>query len=274
MAKHVFTVKKNGEDIELAVLKPNNKTHIKAQEVYNQVFAAAVRSGAYLRDTIDKLLKDHGLWDDERENAYQDIRNRINNGEKKLAGGGIKLAEAKNIALDIRRARAELITLLTDRNKYDSHTAEAQAENARFNYLVSSCVVYNDTGEPYFKSYDDYLERSDEQTSIECATKFANVFYNLSDDFEQNRPENKFLKKYKFVDEKLRLVNKEGHLIDAEGRLIDEDGRYIKYVGDKKVFIDIDGNEVDEEGNYVADFSPFLDDEGNPIVEESVTAES
>ena len=85
----------------------------------------------------------------------------------------------------------------------------------------------------------------------------------LDNDYESNLPENKFLKKYKFIDDKLRLVDKKGRLIDADGKLIDEEGRYIDDQGN---YIDKYGNRVDKDGEYLVESKPFLDDDGNPIV--------
>jgi hypothetical protein len=91
----------------------------------------------------------------------------------------------------------------------------------------------------------------------------ASMVYGLDNDFEKTLPENKFLHKYKFVDEKLRLVDKQGRLIDAEGRLIDDKGRYIDEAGN---YVDKFGNKVDKDGEYLFESKPFLDEEGNPIV--------
>jgi hypothetical protein len=116
---------------------------------------------------------------------------------------------------------------------------------------------------------EDYLNRATEQVAVLGAQNLANMLYGLDSDYENNLPENKFLKKYKFVDDKLRLIDKQGRLIDEEGRLIDESGRFIN---DKGEFVDKFGNRVDFDGNYVVEFKPFLDDDGNPIVEETNNA--
>ena len=71
------------------------------------------------------------------------------------------------------------------------------------------------------------------------------------------------MKQYKFVDDKLRLINKDGKLVDEQGRLIDENGRFINEKGE---FVDKDGNLVNSEGDYVVEFTPFLDDDGKPVV--------
>jgi hypothetical protein len=148
----------------------------------------------------------------------------------------------------------------------DSHTAEGQADNARFNYLVSACVVYKNNGNKYFKNYEDYLNRASDPVSFIAAQKLASIMYGLDSDFEKKLPENKFLLKYKFVNDNLELVDNKGRLIDASGRLIDQNGRFINEEGK---FIDKDGNLVDESGDFLVEFQPFLDDNGNPINDNS-----
>ena len=187
-----------------------------------------------------------------------------------MSAGGIKLAEAKDIALSMRDARNEFRVLVAERTSMDANTAEAQADNASFNYLVYSCIVDPDNGKRVFNSLDDYEENADEPFAAKAAAALADKLYQLDPDYEKGLPENKFLVEYKFADEKLRLLNKEGKLVDEEGRLLNEDGRFIN---DDGQLIDIDGNLVDEEGEFIADFVPFLDDDGKPVVlEEKKTA--
>ena len=123
--------------------------------------------------------------------------------------------------------------------------------------------MYNDTKQPYFNNLEDYLNRATEEVAISGAQNLANMVYGLDNNYESNLPENRFLKKYKFVDDKLRLIDKKGRLVDEDGRLIDENGRYINEQG---VFVDKYGNEIDEDGEYIVTPEPFLDDDGKPIV--------
>ena len=166
----------------------------------------------------------------------------------------------------MKQIRDDIRDLISVRTSLDNHSAEGQADNARFNYLVSVCVVYNDTKQPYFSSMEDYLNKSTDPVAIKGAQNLANMLYGLDNDYETNLPENKFLKKYKFIDEKLRLVDKKGRLIDAEGRLIDDQNRYINEEGQ---FVDKFGNRVDETGEYVVEAQPFLDENGQPVVLEN-----
>jgi len=110
---------------------------------------------------------------------------------------------------------------------------------------------------------EEYLNRAGEEVSLLGAQNLANMLYGLDNNYESNLPENKFLKKYRFIDDKLRLVDKKGRLIDSDGRLVDENGRFIDENGN---FVDKYGNKVDAEGDYIVDTQPFLDDEGKPVI--------
>lgn len=261
--KQTFKTLVDGKNIEFNVKQPNLSQQREAQKVYNQSFSDAVKSGSIVRARLDDLLKEQGLWDDNKEARFAAIQQEISNNEKTLATGGISLNDAKLIALGMKKLRDELKDLISVKTNLDTHTAEGQADNARFNYLVSACVVYKDNNKTYFKNYEDYVNRSSETVAVLGAQILAAMMYGLDSEFERKLPENKFLLDYKFVDDQFRLINKDGKFVDAEGRLVDETGRYINEDGK---FVDKNGSLVDEAGDYVVDFKPFTDDNGKPII--------
>ena len=265
MNEKEFSVKIEDKDVKFLVRSPSFKNQREAQKVYNTAFTDAIKSNAVVRAKMDDVLREQGIWDDEKEEKLVELQNEIIKAERVLAKGGISLNKAKNVALDMKKTRDKIRELLLDKNSLDTNSAEGQADNTRFNYLVTVCTVYKDTEKPYFKDMDDYLEKSTDPVAIKGAQTLANMLYGLSDDYEQDLSENKFLKKYKFVDEKLRLINKEGHLVDEDGRLIDDEGRFIDEKGE---YVDKFGYPIDKDGNYVVDFEPFLDEDGKPVVVE------
>lgn len=234
-----------------------------AQKIYNQTFSDAVKSGSIVRARLDDLLKEQGLWDDHKQIKFVTIQTEIEKHTKALSKGGISLKQAKGIAVKIKRLREELRDLIAVKTNLDSHTAEGQADNARFNYLVASCLVYSDTKKPYFNSYEEYLNKASDIVAILGAQKLASIMYGLDGDFEKKLPENKFLLKYKLVNESLDYIDSQGRPVDEEGRLVDDQGRYINEQGQ---LVDKDGNLRTDTGEYISDFQPFLDDNGNPIV--------
>jgi hypothetical protein len=267
MKTKTFKTTVDGVEKEFLVKSPTLDNQREAQKVYNQAFTDAIKSKSVVRAKLDELLEDQGLWNDEKQAKFTLLQKELLEGEKKLAKGGFSLNEAKDLAIKMKKIRDDIRDLISVRTSLDNHSAEGQADNARFNYLVSVCVVYNDTKQPYFNSMEDYLNRSTESVALMAAQNLANMLYGLDNDYESNLPENKFLKKYKFVDEKLRLVDKKGRLIDNEGRLIDESGRYVDENGS---FVDKFGNKVDADGEYIVEQQPFLDDDGKPIIIEEM----
>lgn len=210
-------------------------------------------------------MREQKLWDDNKENSLRQLQNKIAENEKKLKSGGIKLSEAREIAISLRKQRAEIRTLTSEKINLDNNSAEAQADNAQFNYYVSACTVYGDNGKPYFKSYDEYMSKDDDPVVSKAASAMAQIIYNLEEDYDKKLPENEFLVKFKFADQSLHLINKQGKKIDSEGRLVDDEGRYIDENGN---YIDINGNKIDKEGNYIVEHTPFLDEDGKPLIED------
>lgn len=259
----VFNVNIDGKDTSLELKPLTIASQREAQKVYNQAFSDAIKTGSIVRAKLDDLLKDQGLWDEKKEAKFKTIQKQLLDKEKKLAEGGISIKQAKNIAIEMKKLRLEMRDLISNRTELDNHTAEGQADNARFNYMVSASVVYKDTQKPYFNNYEDYLNRSSSEVAIKAAQKLASAIYGLDSDFEKKLPENKFLLQYHLVDESLNYIDKNNRKVDEDGRLIDENGRYIDEAGN---FVDKEGNPVSEAGDYIVNFTPFLDDDGKPII--------
>jgi len=197
------------------------------------------------------------LWSDAKQQEETELAAEIVEKAKAIEDGGCKLLTAKQHAVDLRIARMKYVQLNSEVNSLDKHTAEAQAENARFNYLLTAALVYNDTKKPVYSGLDDYLNKANESYSLTAAEKYAYLTYNLDENYDDELVENKFLRDYGFADEQNRLINSDGHLIDTEGKLIDEFGYYVND----------DGKRVNEDGEIFVEtkFSAFLDEDGNPV---------
>ena len=262
MNSNEFMTKVDGKDVTFKVNSPSFDNQREAQKIYNRAFSDSVNSGSIIRARLDEIMEEQGLWDEDKQKELIDVQTKINHGEKTLASGGISLDKAKQIAINMRTEREKLKLLLATKNNLDNNTAEGQADNAKFNFLVSCCVVYKDTDKPYFQGYEDFLNKANSTVAIQGSFKLGNIVYGLSEDFEKELPENEFLTSYGFVDNNLNLVDKKGRLVDTEGRLIDAAGRFINESGE---YVDIDGNPVNVDGSYTTEFKPFLDESGKPV---------
>jgi len=266
MSNFTFKCPVNGDEKEFEIIASSLAVQRESMKIYNQAFSDAVKSGSIVRAKLDDLLRDQGLWNENKDIEFVTLQKQILEKERLLAKGGISLKQARSIAVQMKNLRLKLRDLISVKTELDTHTAEGQADNARFNYLVSQCVVYKDTKKPYFSSYEDYLNRNTELVAILGAQKLASIMYGLDSDFEKKLPENKFLIKYKLVDDNLNYVDDKNRRVDEDGRLIDGNGRFINEQGQ---FVDKDGNLVDVDGEYIVEFQPFLDENGKPILEES-----
>lgn len=255
--KRTFKVKINGDEKEIAVKLPNAAQKKMANIIYAKNFKMYVENDLFVRDELDKYMLENGLWDDTKQQAVDNLRQLIIMYEDKLTRGGIKKSEGKQFALDLIRARGALSVLLAERNRLDSMTAEGMSENDKFSYLVSVCTVYNDTGKQVFDSLENYEERGEEEVSQVAAGTLMEMLYELDENFQHNLPENKFLRKFGYVDQNLRFINEDGKYVNIDNHLVNDDGQLI-----------------DENGNIIVPdevkVEPFLDDEGNPILEDCV----
>lgn len=252
---------------EFLLLSPDAQKNRIAQLEYSRVYGDSLRAGAPLRTELYDYMIKRGIWSEEKQKEMFDLVNTIQDSEKKLAGGDMRVKEAKELSLTLKRNRARLQVLIAERASSDSSTAEGQAENARFQRLLIQCLVYKggeNDGKPVFKTVDELLNVP-EGDLAEAATmgfdKLSEMVYRVDEKYEQKLPENEFLKEWGWMDDKLRLLNDDGKVVDALGRLINDDGHLINEKGE---LIDAKGNVVDKDGKYVLEKKPFLNDDGTP----------
>tara|TARA_R110000824_G_scaffold63631_8_gene167156 strand:- start:3226 stop:4185 length:960 start_codon:yes stop_codon:yes gene_type:complete len=273
-----------GNQVVVVVKKPTSQDYNKSQIAYNKSFREALDSGALLRQKLSDYMKEQGIWDEKKEEQYEDLVKEIGVMEDSLKGGGIRLSDAKEIALKLKQKRLSFRSLISERNALDTNSAEGQADNARFIALVSGCVFDSSGSNQKFADIKAYEAQADQPWAVEAAGELANMLYDVDPNYDKNLEENKFLQEFNFVDEDLRLINDEGHLTDSEGRLINPDGRFIDYRTakgkkeknpDELYFVNRDGLEVvsitNDEGEEewvklsLKERKPFLDDKDKPI---------
>jgi hypothetical protein len=256
------------EDKEYAIKPANAEASIEAQKVYNRAFKRAIEEGAILKKSLEDHMRRQGLWDDSKQQEYEELLKKSADIEYKIKSGFYKKAsQVRDKSIELKKLRNQLSSLLTVRNSMDSMTADGQADNERFFYLITACVHDYETQKPVYTSLDDYHEKSDTDLAIECATQFANFAYGLEENYEDKLIENKLLKKLGLLNDKGQLTNKSGQRVDLDGNLLNEEGARIDTKGNR---IDINNNPVIEDD--IIDSLEFEDDLEGEIKEEVQTA--
>lgn len=247
----VFETELNGVMTKFKVYEPNLTQQREAMKVRNRTFYDAVDSGALLKVQLIDIMRERNLWNDVKQAEYSNLEQQILDSKEKLNKGGFKLSEARGLALDMQKWRDELVEMKVSESQLANETAEGQADNASFNYLVSTCVVYNDNEQPVFNGLDDYLNKSLAPSWNDITLRFAKCLaaltYGVRSDIEKQLPENEFLLEYGFVDNELRLIDENGELINENGEVVDEDGFAVEEkqeIIERKPFLDEDGGEI------------------------------
>lgn len=254
-----------GEDLKLAVLMPGHKVQQESQMVYNFKVAELLRTGIstgqrlLLKSELEAHMREIGLWTDKDQSDYNILAQELAAMELAIRKGGCKLGEARAKAIRMITIRGQLVALMSKRNQLDSATVETQAENHKFNWLVSKCVVYADTGQPFFKNLDDYMARAGEQASIDCAKELARMYYGYNVNWHDTLFEVRFLKKYGLMDSQGRYTTRDGKLVNAAGELVNELGQRIDAEGKPIAALNAELSDEPEAE------SPFLDDDNQPV---------
>jgi hypothetical protein len=252
----------NGKNYVVKV--PPSKVLQQGTKIYSIEFTKCLQDGLMTKAKMKDFLMEHGVWTQAQEEKEKSIGKEINQLELEIYKGtpGQKrnLKEGREKALKIKELRNEYIVLITERQSYEANTAEAIADNVRFDYLVSESI-FNEDGTKVYSSFEDYQSRSSEDLAYEGASALAQIMYSLEDDFAKKLPENKFLATFGLVDEKLRLIDKDGNLVDRDFRKISEDGYYLDQDGNR---VDRNGNKLNEDGTLDLE-AVYLDDDGNEI---------
>jgi hypothetical protein len=267
MNRKDFVVKESsGKEIMLSFKRPQSENFEEADKIYASKISALIREGGKkrlaLRSEVDKFLRESGIWSDKDEQNLKDLNQEINDALNRLRKGGMKLSEGRKLCFEVTDKRRECMDILRKRQFLDSATIESVAENERNDYIIYACTVYADSGQNYWDSFDDMKNDKLSDVFNAASTTAIEFIYNINPEFEKRLPENRWLKKYNFIDNDLNLVDRK------TGERVDKEGKPLRELEEAVVqeFQNLQG-EIEEE-------TPFVDDETNePVVLDKSTQE-
>lgn len=164
--KEFVSQDKDGKDVRLKFIKPNQKVLVDSDFIFKQYFSKCLRHGIITTAEATKLMKKNGLWDDEDDKNFGDLRELVKELESVFAKDELdKYTEDQLMekAAKLKISRASLSELTQKISSIYDSTAESVANEYRLQYWASECVVYYDSGKKVFNSLDDFLSRTQEQ---------------------------------------------------------------------------------------------------------------
>lgn len=244
-------VKIGDKTVKIYVKSPTSRVAQRADRYKAKIWTECIEDGIKTKDELASFMAKRNIWNSDHEKRETDLVTEIQELEKELyLGTGNKkvaLSDGKNVAIKMRLLRSELRQLLLEKMNLEANTAEALADNARFDFIVAYCTFY-ENGENVYNGIEDYSDKSADEIAYAAASSLAALMYNYSSEAEKGLPENKWLSHFNLVNEDLSLVDDTNQLIDLEGRRINADGHYIDKDGKRT---DVNGNMLDKDGNYV-----------------------
>ena len=268
-----FKIKYQGREFDILVRDPKPSDIREADKARSRAHKEAfLVEKLPLAITAREEAINRGLWNEDKQRKLLDAQtelirceNLINKDRDLKLGGPGNTDENTmfRIALKCQDLRDQIINLRTIFAEVEKDTVERYSEDERFNYLLYATTVYKDSDKRFFDSFDDFKNAVvfTEENKEKCGVaNLAYMHYQMKlignyDKSLDDTPDKKFLKRFKFIDEKGRFLNKEGRLVNLGGELVDEVG---VAESDKKP---------------VEPPKPFLDDEGQPIIDDAYKAE-
>ncbi len=213
-------MKEDGSKVEIYVRKPTNGELTRAEKVRVKSWSKFKSDPDIMSKVqLNRYLKDRGIWDSEKEKEKRELEKTVSSLQDKLSRPGkkkVKLSEARNTAIELRKKRVEYRELISEKIELESNTTESLADNARFDFLVTCCTFYKDGDKKVYNSIGDY-ENDSTDTAFAAAAALGQLLYNLTDSFEATLPENEFLINQKLADgENLALIDFDGSYVEED----------------------------------------------------------
>ena len=171
--------KEDGTKVEIYVRKPTNGELTRAEKVRVKQWSKFKSDPDIMSKVqLKRYLEERVIWDKGKTKKKVLLwRKSIAELQDKLSRPGkrkVKLSEARNTAIELRKKRVEYRDLISEKIELESNTTESLADNARFDYLVTCCTFYKDSDEKVYNSSGDY-ESDSTDTAFVSSVGFRSI---------------------------------------------------------------------------------------------------
>lgn len=258
--KKEFTVNDdNGKEIKLVFRQANREDFNQADRAQAAKVAELVRDRGrrklLLKSEVETFLKENNIWTDADQVKIEEIQSTIDTLLNKLRKGGEKISVGRKVCIEVADLRQQLMQKASKRQVLYDQTIEAIAEVEKVEYLIYTCTVYAEDGKNYWDSFEDMKNDQDSNVYKQASQYVYQVVFNLNPDFENRLPENRWLKKYNFIDDKFNFIDRK------TGERVDRSGNPIEKIQEKAI------QRIENLQGEISEEIPFIDDETNePII--------
>lgn len=236
MSDRIFTSKdKEGKDVVVKFVRPNQKVLSEADFFYRQQFSRAIRNGIMTNAEALQIMKTQGLWTDEQEKQSSDLRKQIREVEEKFSDPSLSNEDGLKLVEEIKKLREDLSDLNNRFSSITDNTAESMASEYRTQFYAANCVVYNNTGKKVFKDLEDFLTRVNEPIAIDAyrESMIANfeqaLGISVGSDLTADLAENKWI-----ADRKIGAAKETEEVLETVAESVVEDEEPVKKRGRAK----------------------------------------
>lgn len=258
MTKNEFNSVFNDQPVSLELWEVTPKIQRESETIVNKAFQKGISDGLLLAAEIDSILAKRNFDFEAETRQITELSEKIRAGTVALLSGkrnGVSMTkmEGRQLAIDIQKLRQQLDEVGSARTALYTRTAERYSEGERTSYTLYATIIDPKTKKPFFKSFEDFKENMNCQVVRDALDILVRRITNGNTNADARHPENKWLIKHKFMNEKLQFITEDGKLCDEDWRLINEDGYYVNDAGQK---LDKYGNLVDDNGELMVTDDP------------------
>jgi hypothetical protein len=197
--ERVFTVTVDGVEKKYKIVKPTFTQGNKADLLYKKSFGEAIKSGLMTAMQMREIMAKDEYYGNST-NTSRDIDNELAKLTADLEQESDK-DKSLSIVLAIKEQRARKYIENFKINSMYEQTADNYAESIR-NQFYASELTQDEGGKKIFKSFDDFCERQADNIAQEAILNFMLFNAKISENYELSLPENQWLLKNGYINEK------------------------------------------------------------------------
>ena len=184
-----FTVELvSGEETNLTTRFPTNEELQDGEFEFSKSFNNAIINGILPEARLLAELMKNGIWDETKDQAIEDQRVKVVGLEEALSE--TEGSEKVSVAETLGAARQELFGQRQARSELFAHSAEAKAEQAQRDVVVSRVTEYEKSGAPVWLTFETYRKEQDNNLLFRATYEYMTFESGLDANFIEQLPEN------------------------------------------------------------------------------------